>query len=220
MPGSDAAFEVFFKNLVNYVNAKCTGVRPPTWSHIPPAVQTDLAAAYTAWYTAYELTLKPCTSPEKAEKRRIRKVSEKTLRNFINSFLRFYPDVTEEDKRNMGLHIPDQTRTPVDPPQSGPVFGITQMGPRILGIIYRLGLGARPGSKPPGVKGARIHYGVFDTPPTHQRELPASVWATRCPHAVTFRETDRGKRAYFSLQWETGKGGESPWSEIESEIIP
>jgi hypothetical protein len=220
MPGPDGAFAVFIKNLILYVVDKCNGVRPPMWTHIPPEARTDLDTAYTAWDTAYQITLKPCTPPETAEKNRVRKVTEKILRNFINIYLRFHPAVTEEDKRNMGLHIPDTTRTTIEPPGTGPIFGIAQIGPRTLGIVYRRGLGARPGSKPPWVKGARIHYGVFDTPPTHQRELPASVWATRCPHIIPFRETDRGKRAYFSLKWETGKGGESPWSEIESEIIP
>jgi hypothetical protein len=92
----------------------------------------------------------------------------------------------------------------------------------MLGVNYWFETGRR-GSKPPGVDGARIYYGVFDTPPATQEELPASVWATRCPHGITFRETDRGKRAYFALRWEVrvgGEKGESGWSEIFSEIIP
>jgi hypothetical protein len=89
----------------------------------------------------------------------------------------------------------------------------------MLGIIYQEGTG-RKGSKPPEAEGARVHYGVPGAPPAEQKELPASVWATRCPHTITFRETDRGKRAYFALQWENSKGEEGPWSEIQSEIIP
>jgi hypothetical protein len=87
--------------------------------------------------------------------------------------------------------------------------------------VYRLGEQGRKGSKPPGVQGARIYYGVFDAPPTVQEDLPAPVWATWCPHVITFRETDRGRRAYFAMKWEIRKEhGESPWSEFQSEIIP
>jgi hypothetical protein len=53
--------------------------------------------------------------------------------------------------------------------------------------------------------------------------FPAPVRATRCPHVITFRETDRGKRACFALGWEVERGGEkgrSGWSEMVSEIIP
>jgi hypothetical protein len=36
------------------------------------------------------------------------------------------------------------------------------------------------------------------SPPADQEALPASVWATRCPHVIRFRENDRGKNAYLA----------------------
>jgi hypothetical protein len=91
----------------------------------------------------------------------------------------------------------------------------------MLGIVFRSSEHGRKGSKPVGAQGARIYYGVLDTPPLDQNALPASVWATRCPHRITFREGDRGKRAFFALRWEIRReDGESPWSDIQSEIIP
>ncbi|MDR0404131.1 MAG: hypothetical protein LBH35_11165 [Treponema sp.] len=221
IPRGDADFDKFFKNINQYVAQQCGG-SSPRWTHIPQAARTALVDVYTAWYTAYAVTFKPCTPPERAEKTRQHKLAEKALRDFINIYLRYHPDVTAEDKENMGLHIPDGTRTPVNPPEEGPDYGLVQLGPRMLGINYWYGPG-RKGSKPRGVEGARIYYGVLDAPPAEQAALPASVWATRCPHAITFRETDRGRRAYFALKWEVrrgGKSGESGWSEILSEIIP
>jgi hypothetical protein len=91
----------------------------------------------------------------------------------------------------------------------------------MLGIIYRNGEKGKKGSKPPGVAGARIYYGGFDAPPADQNALPLSVWATRCPHIIRFRESDRGKRVYFALKWEIRKEhGESGWSEMQSELVP
>jgi hypothetical protein len=220
IPSRDADFNNWLKFLAQYVNEQCTGTTP-RWTHIPQAARTGLDGAYAEWYTAYSVTLKPCTPPQKAEKRRVRKVAEAAVRSFVNIYLRFHPDVTDEDKLNMGLTVPDSTRTPAVPPEAGPSFAIVQLGPKILGVNYWYGTG-RKGSKPPGVEGARIYYGVFDEPPA-DHQYPASIWATRCPHAITFREADRGKRAYFALKWEVrsgGEKGESGWSEILSEIIP
>jgi hypothetical protein len=224
VPGQAARYDLFFKNLIQYVNAKCAG-QSPAWTHIPSAALTALSGVYADWYTAYAITLKPCTSQEKAEKRRLQVSSAKALRAFVNAYLRFHPDVTDEDRENMGLPVSDGTRTPVVAPEEGPDYEILQFGNGRLGIVYRNGSKGRKGSKPPGVTCARIYYGVFDSPVTGQEQLPASVRATRCPHSITFREGDRGARAYFALKWEIQKGNnkersESNWSEIQSEIIP
>jgi hypothetical protein len=220
IPRADAEFDVFLRNLLMYVGMKCDST-PPVWTHIPPAARNALGEHYAAWHAAYELTLHPHTRPQTAEKNRLHKAADRAARDFINIYLRYHPDVTEEDKRNMGLTVPDTTRTPVEAPDEGPVFLIVQLGPRLVGINYQYGQG-RKGSKPDGIKGARIYYGVFDGPP-EDMVFPKSVWATRCPHVISFRETDRGKRAWFALKWETGRGGEkgeSGWSELVSEIIP
>jgi hypothetical protein len=220
IPKPNADFDAWFRNLADYVNKKCRPPDAPQWSHIPGPALEELNAAYAAWRGAYEITLKPCTKPDRDERKRIRGVSEKTVRGFVNIYLRYHPAVTREDKENMGLFVPGGARGPIIPPKEGPVFHIIQLGPRLLGIVYQDGE-RRKGSRPPGCRRARIYYGVFDGPPADQEQLPASTWATRCPHVITFRETDRGKRAWFALKWELDKEhGESPWSEMQSEIIP
>jgi hypothetical protein len=221
IPGPDAEFDAFFLNVLQYSDMKCTG-ESPEWTHIPVEARTALRNHYIAWHTAYEITLRPHTKPETAEKNRLRKVSEKALRDYINIYLRYHPAVTEADKRNMGFAIPDTTRTKRVAPDEGPSFVVIQLGPGRLGIEYWFGSGRR-GSKPPGIKGARVYYGVFSEAPALQEMLPGSVWATRCPHGITFRETDRGKHAWFALRWEVEREGEksqSGWSEMISEMIP
>ena len=137
------------------------------------------------------------------------------------------PPLTHADLTALGLPVPDGTRSPVVVPQDGPFFTIIQLGPGRLGIIARYGPLGRKGSKPPGIKGYRLYYGVEDPerPFTEQSQLPASVWSTLGLHSVTFRESDRGKRAFFALKWEVQRDGskkdnESNFSEMLSEIIP
>jgi hypothetical protein len=138
----------------------------------------------------------------------------------VAQYLRF-PPVTNEDRTAMGIPNRDLHPTPIKPPKTGPSFSIVQLGPGTLGIIYRSGEKGRKGSKPEGVAGARIYYCVSDTPITDQELLSWSKWATKCPHIIRFRESDRGKRVYFALKWEIRKeNGESPWSEIQSELVP
>jgi hypothetical protein len=220
IPKNDAVFDGWFKFLHDYTLQKCGPPDAPQWSNIPADRLAELTAAYTAWHAAYVRTIGPHTKVDTEAKNSAKAAAKATVRAFVNQYLRF-PPVTNEDRTAMGIPNRDTRPTPIKPPEKGPDYSITQAGPRMLGIIYRDGEAGKKGSKPAGVAGARIYYGVLDAPPPNQEALPASIWATRCPHTVAFRETDRGKRAYFALKWEIRKEkGESGWSEIQSEIVP
>jgi hypothetical protein len=219
IPYNDKKFDGWVKFLIQYVDGKCGGNKPE-WTHIPSEPRSALSDAYTVWEEAFNRTIGPHTSVDTAAKNTAKKALVALVRPFVNQYLRF-PPVTDEDRQAMGIPNRDTHLTPVKVPDTVPSFSITQMGPGTLGIVYRNGDKARKGSKPKGVAGARIHYGVFDEPVTDQEKLSASKWATKCPYKLRFRETDRGKRAYFALRWEIRKeNGESDWSGIQSEIIP
>jgi hypothetical protein len=219
IPGKDALFDIWFAFLVQYVLKKCAGPSP-AWTHIPPDILLILSAALSAWQTAFQKLSGPHTQVDIYAKNTATKTALALLRPFINQYLRF-PPVTDEDRLAMGIPNKDTHPSPVNPPDPAPSFSIIQMGPGTLGIIYRDGEKGRKGSKPEGVVGARIYYRVSDTPLTDQEQLSWSKWATKCPHIIRFRESDRGKRVYFALKWEIRKeNGESPWSEILSEIVP
>ncbi|MDR2159242.1 MAG: hypothetical protein LBP23_04135 [Treponema sp.] len=217
VPRAEAAFDMFFGNIVRYTEEKTAGADPP-WYHIPQAEREALSGAYAAWHEAYEATLGPCTPGQRAGKRDARRVSEKILRVFVNRFLR-YPPVTNGDRTYMGICNPDPVRSFVEVPPGSPRYFIVQLGHGCLGINYHHD-GGRRGSRPPHVRGARIYYGIFDRPPKRPEEFTSSVSAIRCPKRIFFQEGDRGKRAYFALRWEIRKGDEGGWSEIEGEIIP
>jgi hypothetical protein len=219
IPGMEAAFDSWLKFLIQYVTQKCSGASPE-WTHIPQAVLTALANVYAAWYTAYSKMQGPHTKVDTEAKDDAKAVAKAMVRPFISQYLRFYP-VTNEDRTAMGIPNHDPHPTPINPPETGPSFSIIQIGPGTLGIVYRNGEKGKRGSKPKGVENVRIYMGVSDEPVTDQEKLPWSKKATKCPHIIRFREADRGKRVYFACKWELRKeGGESPWSEIQSEIIP
>jgi hypothetical protein len=217
IPQIDALFDAWLKFLVQYVSKKTSGATPE-WTHIPLAVVEMLLDLYAMWYTAYAKTVGPHTSVDTEAKNSAKKTAKNKARPFINQYLRF-PPVTDEDRTAMGIPNHDGHPTPIQPPANGPSFSIVQMGPGTLGIVYRNGDKGRKGSKPKGVAGVRIYYGF--EPVAEQGQLPRSEWATRCPHLIRFPESGRGKRVYIALQWEIQKEhGESPWSEIQSELVP
>jgi hypothetical protein len=219
IPGKDADFDKWLAFLIVYVGKKCEG-SPPAWTHIPPEARSALSDAYAVWKAAYEKTTGPHTPVDTEAKNDAKAAAKAVVQPFVAQYLRF-PPVTNEDRTAMGIPNHDTHPTPVKPPETGPSFSIVQMGPGTLGIIYRNGEKGRKGSKPRGVVGARIYYCVSDEPITEQENLSWSKWATKCPHIIRFRESDRGKRVYFALKWEIRKeNGESPWSEIQSELVP
>jgi hypothetical protein len=219
IPTKEADFDSWLKFLVRYVDEKCGGNKPE-WTHIPSEARNAVSDAYMAWETAYEQTKMPHTPVDTEAKNDAKALAKALVRPFISQYLR-YPPVTNEDRTAMGIPNHDLHPTPIKPPETGPSFSIIQMGPAALGVVYRDGEKGKRGSKPKGVASVKICMGVSDTPVTDQEALPASKRATKCPYIIRFREADRGKRAYLACTWELSKqNGESPWSEIQNELIP
>jgi hypothetical protein len=44
-PSSDAEFDAWFKNLIDYVDAQCVGATP-RWTHIPNTARMELRDSY------------------------------------------------------------------------------------------------------------------------------------------------------------------------------
>ncbi|MDR1419033.1 MAG: hypothetical protein LBI86_01540 [Treponema sp.] len=87
IPVNDKDFDIWFKNLTQYVNAKTTG-QSPEWTHIPASEVTLLTGAYAAWYTAYTPTLKPHTPAETLAKDEARAAAvTDVIRPFVGQWL-------------------------------------------------------------------------------------------------------------------------------------
>ncbi|MHB9292843.1 hypothetical protein Holit_01954 [Hollandina sp. SP2] len=84
IPSRDRDFDAWFPFMNQYVTEKCSGAEP-AWPHIPQAVQTQMLNTCSAWYAAYRITLKPCTSQAKAEDRRVCKIAEQMIRPVLGA---------------------------------------------------------------------------------------------------------------------------------------
>jgi hypothetical protein len=51
-------------------------------------------------------------------------------------------------------------------------------------------------------------------------DLVHSAFATKSPLKLTFKESERGKRFYYAVRWETGTAKKGDFSEIFSVFVP
>ena len=217
IPSTDADFNQFFKNITQYVNAKCTGTAPE-WQHIPKEERDKLDQAYIDWYSAYSLTFKPHGTDITKAKTRVRNEVEHFIREFVNRFLR-YPPVTDQDRDIMGIHNRKKSRTYHFSVEELVEFEIKLRGIRELEIRFWI-KGASHRAKPDGYDGAVIIWDVLDAKPARPDDLNRHTLASRTPHILRFDETERGKTVYIALAWQNDRGYVGQWSEIEMAIIP
>ncbi|MDR1288495.1 MAG: hypothetical protein LBK08_12880 [Treponema sp.] len=213
----DADFNQFFKFMVQYANAKCTG-STPEWTHIPQAALTSIADMYAAWYTAYSAVLKPHTPVETEAKNDAKTAGKKAVRLFVNQYLRF-PPVTDEDRTAMNIPNHDGHPTPVPVPSDIPEVEAQTPRPRTLQFRFRRFTMKRWG-KPGDVHGMELVWLASGAPPHEVEELVHSSFATKSPLELSFKESERGTRVYYAVRWETGTAKKGAFSEIFSAIIP
>jgi len=217
IPARDADFDVWYQNIVSYVGNKVN--KPPVeWTHIPTEAALAFFNGYTDWHAAYTVTLYPHVPADIVAKNEERKKSEGIIRPFVKQYLRF-PPVTDADRENMGVPNYASTRTPVPKPATVPEAEVKMPHPTVIEIHFH-DEGSKSHAKPDGVRGAKIAYALFDTPPATVEELPRSDFNTSSPFTLNFGQNERGRTLYFALRWENTTAKKGTWSLIQSTIVP
>ena len=142
----------------------------------------------------------------------------KAVRGFVNMYLRYNAAVTDDDRVNLGLRVPDAHPTPASTPGSYPVFAPD------TSILMRVTLHIRDSAKqtrgkPAGVHGCEIRWAIRDSAPTHTEDLSHSAFTTKSVYTFEFDENQRGQRLYVRGRWENNRGEKGPWSEIVNATI-
>ncbi|MDR1398396.1 MAG: hypothetical protein LBJ41_00530 [Treponema sp.] len=214
---TDAEFNRKFKQINLYVEQKCSG-STPVWTHIPASARTEMADTYTAWNVAYTVLEGPHTKVDTEAKNNAKKVSKKRIRAFVNQYLRF-PPVTDEDRTAMGIPNRDIHPSPIPRPTGLPIIEVLMPHPRTVRIRFR-GENSKRWSKPKNVHGLECLWVLTETPPAEIENLLHSAFTTANPLDISFKESERGKRVYFAVRWETSANLKGDWSEIFNAIVP
>lgn len=156
---------------------------------------------------------------DRLERREKANALSRIVRKFVNEFLRYNREVTDEDRVLLGLHIADTKPTHSEVLPTWPVAYARTIGPRMVRVEYHDSASTSK-AKPAGMHGAEIRHAILTAPPTSTEELLHSDFSTRTPYLFTFEENQRGQSVYFCLRWENTRGKKGPWGEILHTIIP
>jgi hypothetical protein len=213
IPRPDAAFDDFFRNIVDYVLDN--RVR---WGHIEQADAYALEGQFADWTAAYNATREPHIPQVTAEKNRVRVITERALRAFINRFLR-WPPVTDFDRDKMGIRNWDTTPTQQPRPTTQPEI---EADTSITGqLSFRVrDRGAVGWARPEHVHGIEFAWGIMEARPFAAGEMPHLETVSSNPILLEFLDGERGLRVFYAARWLNNKMEHGPWCDIESSVIP
>jgi hypothetical protein len=140
-------------------------------------------------------------------------------RDFAKYNIRFNRLMTKEQKLYYGVRTADPDPSPNPAPTTYPEAEADTSVIRQVTIRFWDSLTKKRG-KPHGVHGAEIRWAILDHVPASVAELIHSGFDTASPFTLVFDESDRGKRLYFCLRWESTTNLKGPDGEIYSAIIP
>jgi hypothetical protein len=150
---------------------------------------------------------------EKAEKVTL------SVRHFVNAFLRYNEALTDDDRKQLGLTIPDtKPTTEADPTEYPEIEADTsvlrQVGCRFLNREHRA-------AKPPRVHGIELRSGFIpDGEKPSLSHLTISTFSTRTSTKLAFTEEERGQRLGLCARYENNTGGKGPFGTIVTVFIP
>jgi hypothetical protein len=145
--------------------------------------------------------------------------AKQAMRNFANTSIRYNKLMRPEDKLVYGIREADHTATPAGTPESYPEAEADTAVIRQVTIRFWDSATKKRG-KPHGVHGAEVRWSILDHEPVSEHELVNSDFDTATPLTLTFDESQRGKRLYFCLRWESTTNLKGPFGEIYSAVIP
>jgi hypothetical protein len=184
--------------------------------------QIEVTATLTAvdgFLTARGVYKDDNSTANRMAKDEARETAKAAMRDFANTSIRYNKLMMPEQKLYYGVRTGDPTPSPTPKPNTFPEAEADTSILRQVTIRFWDSLTKKRG-KPHGVHGAEIRWAILDHVPATVAELIHSEFDTATPFTLTFDESQRGKRLYFCLRWESTTNQKGPFGEIYSAIIP
>lgn len=219
LPPRDADFAIWLANF----STKITAV-PANYGLIAGDA-VIIAAQNTAFQAAFLAATTPATrtAATVAAKDAARVLAEAVARPYATAISR-NPAVTDANKANVGVTLPDPSRTPIPAPVTAPVLSVRAMIPGQVTIDYRDATDPTARAKPDGVVGMQL-FAVFGTVPAVSADALSFIGQVTKTPTLLDSTGQSGKVLTMAGRWVTraGPGGmaqNGPWSALVSTYVP
>jgi hypothetical protein len=182
-------------------------------------VTLEIEAAYNDFITRYPVAIAPetRTAASITAKDEARKSFEPKFRKYLKAYVSYNPNVTDEDRRNMQLSIPDTTQTTIGPPVEAPTIEIDFSKRQKHSVHVKNIEGKR--SKPANAHGYEVWQKIGGEKPVNDDEFKYAGFSTRSPFPIQYLLADVGKIVWYRSHWVNAKNEPGPWSEIVYAVI-
>jgi hypothetical protein len=219
IPNKDSLFDNWINNFADLITAS-----PATYGLTGGDAATIQAQA-DAWSAAYALAINPATrtKPTVADKDAARAAALSIIRPYAIQ-IRNNAGVSNMDKADLGLTIPDLTPTPVPPPVTSPTLSLVSAISLQHQLNFRDSAFPLLKRKPVGSTSMQLWRAIGTVAATDPSQAGFYNSITKTPFVSQFDAGDRGKHCTYFARWATrsGAGGIAyygPWSDLLDVII-
>jgi len=223
IPNEIADFHDFVITLIEVTALHVPGTARP-WGYTNTefeALESDAEAFKDAYDLANPAGKKKSRTPSQTKDMNEKKdVCEKTIRDFVNTWLAYNIAVTNPDKMDMNLTVFDTVPSPVPVPGTKPFVFKLDTSETARHKIQMREEGSTSGGLPEGMNGLEIRSKVGGAAPLTPEECPNQLLPTRASVTINYSTADSGKRVFYYARYLNSKNQPGPWSIMFSAIIP
>ncbi len=139
------------------------------------------------------------------------------IRLFNNEHLRFNSNVSDYDRKYLGLNIADTTPTPAAVPDTHPDLSV-DFSESLHHTLHIKDDKLDSKRKPAGVKECEIWYKISDEKPKVE-ELQYAGTSSKATFFMEFSSDNEGKRVWYRARWINTRGEHGRWGVYASAII-
>ncbi|MEW6026644.1 MAG: hypothetical protein AB1599_05060 [Planctomycetota bacterium] len=200
MPRKDQAFFSFQGNLNNTVVANAVA-----WG-IPPAAVTAFTASRTAYEPIYTKSQDKGhrTQQDVSKHRAARKVYQKEIEVFVNTYLRFNPLVTDDEMAGMKIPRRDFEPSPHPPIDDIPLVGLRAQGGGDLEFRIRVTEDKTLPSMHPAANLIELRFVILeqgDIPPADENDFTKKEVSSRAKFTLALGLKSTGKKFWGIFRW-------------------
>jgi hypothetical protein len=208
IPPKDADLALWAQNFADLIDAS------PALYGLLPADAVAIFTANLTFQTAFVVATNPATrTTVSIAAKNAAKVALITLARTYASQIRINPGVTNADKLDLGLNLPNGSPAPIPPPATWPLLALPTAGPGLHEVRYADSSSPASRAKPPLVVQLQLFRGVAVAAIVDPLLCDFLAAVTKNPYQSIFTDlADAGKVATYFGRWLTRSGELGPWS--------